>query len=131
MMNERRVKFFKSRKPYNNQSQYVKVPLDVELLSGYCAISDGYTVHTLSVGDKMWDAPLPVWQAIPDLWFSYGFCLPVHPFFDKILGALECGVGQLSPNLVLQISGVIARTHEINQYPTLDLFFFNLPVEVY
>lgn len=47
----------------------------------------------------------------------------MHPFFEDILGALECGIRQLSPNLVLQISGFIARCHELNRYPTIDLFF--------
>lgn len=124
MVTESRSKFFESKKPYNTCSQYCKVPLDVGLLSGYCALSDGYAVHSPSLTDKMWHSHFPRWQSVPDLWFLYGFCLPMHPFFEDILKALECGIGQLSPNLVLQISRFIARCHELNHYPTLDLFFF-------
>lgn len=47
----------------------------------------------------------------------------MHPFFEEVLTAVGCGISQLSPNLVLQISGFIARCHELRRYPTLDLFF--------
>lgn len=99
------------------------MPLDVGLLSGYRALSGGYTVHSPTLNDKMWHSPLPGWQSIPDLWFLHGLCLPMHPSFEDVLGSLVCGIGQLSPNLVLQISGFIAHCHELNRYPTLNLFF--------
>lgn len=101
MLDDSRRRFFESKKPYNTSSQYEKVPIDVGLLSEYCALSDGYTIHSPSVGDRMWDVPLPGWLAIPDMWFVYGFWFPMHPFFEEILEPLDCSIGRLSPNLVL------------------------------
>lgn len=34
---------------------------------------------------------------------------------------LGCGVAQLAPNVVTQISGVIVRCHELEKVPTVDL----------
>lgn len=53
MLDDSRRRFFESKKPYNTSSQYAKVSIDAGLLSGYCALSDGYTFHSPSIDDKM------------------------------------------------------------------------------
>lgn len=47
----------------------------------------------------------------------------MHPFYFFILEAFGCGLGQLVPNRILQINGVIARCHELGQFSTIDLLF--------
>ncbi|KAL8135147.1 hypothetical protein AgCh_009978 [Apium graveolens] len=31
----------------------------------------------------MWNSLILGWQAVPDLWFTYGFRLTMHPFFES------------------------------------------------
>lgn len=47
----------------------------------------------------------------------------MHPLFTAVLEILGCGLGQLSPNAVIQIAGVAARSHELKEIPTVDLLF--------
>lgn len=65
----------------------MKVSVDVGLLPGYCALSDGYAVHSPSKGDKIWEAPLPGWQAVPELWFAYGVSFALAPLLRGYFGS--------------------------------------------
>ena len=65
--------------------------------------------------------PDPGVHAIPLLWFNFGFQLPMHPFFGVVYEALGYGITQLSPNSLIQVSGVIARCAELNVLPSLEL----------
>lgn len=47
----------------------------------------------------------------------------MNPFFLRVLKLLNCGICQISPNLVLQLNGIIAHCSELGMEPTLDLFF--------
>lgn len=47
----------------------------------------------------------------------------MHPFFIVVLDTFQCGIGQLTPNVVLQINGFIARCSELGECPTIDLLF--------
>lgn len=47
----------------------------------------------------------------------------MHPFYLFVFKAFGCGLGQLGPNAILQINGVIARCHELGHFPTIDLLF--------
>ena len=71
----------------------------------------------------MWMTPEVGFHAVHMIWFDYGFRLPMHPFFLSIYKAIGCGLAQLAPNSVSQISGFIARCAERRVLPTLSLFF--------
>ncbi|KAL8099048.1 hypothetical protein AgCh_031663 [Apium graveolens] len=118
-----RESYFRSQRPYNARNIYHKVALNLEVLSGYCYFADGYLVYPPSHRDRMWDPSRRGLQAIPDLWFAYGFRLPMYPFFPRVLKTLDYGLGQIFPNLVLQINEVIAHHCELEMEPSLDLFF--------
>lgn len=46
------------------------------------------------------------------------FQLPMHPLFLKLYQTFGCGVGQISPNALVQVSGVIVRCRELGEDPT-------------
>lgn len=114
---------FESNQSFNKPSYYSSHPLDLDGLTKYVSFSDGYNAFAPDASDRMWKPPHPGCQAIPDVYFEHGLRLPLHPFFRFVLHALNCSLSQLVPNMVLQINGVIARCHELGQFPTLDLFF--------
>lgn len=62
-------------------------------------------------------------HGIPLILFEYGLHLPMHPFHLSLYEAIGCGVAQLVPNAVAQVSGFIALCHEKNRIPSLKLFF--------
>ena len=73
--------------------------------------------------ERLWMSPEPGLHVVPLLWFDFGFRLPMHPFFGVVYEALGCGIAQLSPNSLIQVSGVIARCAELNVLPSLELLF--------
>lgn len=113
--------FFASQVPFNCPSFYSKEPLDLDFIRGFCSSDGGYIVHSPNDTDRMWRAPKRGWQSIADICFAYGFRLPMHPFFLFVLKTFGCGIGQLAPNTILQISGLIARCEEIREYPSMEL----------
>ena len=74
-------------------------------------------------GDRMWMTPEVGFHSVHMIWFDYGFRLPMHPYFLSIYEAIVCGLAQLAPNSVAQISGFIARCAKRRVVPTLSLFF--------
>lgn len=114
---------FEANSSFNCPSFYSSNPLDLGLLSEYCSFDDGYAVFSPKDSDRMWTPSRGGRHAIPDLFFEYGFRLPMHPFYLLVLEAFKCGLGQLAPNAILQINGVIARCHELKKTPSLDLLF--------
>lgn len=99
--------FFADFGPFNCPSIYSKESLDLDSISGFCAPEGGYIVHSPNATDRMWRAPKRGWQSITDISFTYGFRLPMHPFFMTVLKTFDCAIGQLAPNTILQISGLI------------------------
>lgn len=61
-------------------------------------------------------------HGIPLILFDYGLCLPMHPFHLTFYEAVGCGIAQLVPNVVAQISGFIALCVEKNMIPSLKPF---------
>lgn len=114
---------FESNKSFNKPSFYSKYPLDLDKLDQYVSFSRGYNAFAPSENDRMWKPPHSNCHDIPDVYFEYGLRLPLHPFFRFILQILGCGLSQLVPNAVLQINGIIARCYELQQFPSLNLFF--------
>lgn len=60
---------------------------------------------------------------IPMCHFEYRLRLSMHPFHLCIFEFIGCGIAQLSPNSVAQVSGFIALCSERNCVPSLSLFF--------
>lgn len=117
------LKLFSSNTSFNSPSKYANALLDLEALSEYCDFDGGYSIFPPLESDRMWTFVKPGRHAIPDLFFEYGFRLPMHPFYVTVLDTFCCGIGQLAPNAILQINGLIARCHELNEYPSMDLLF--------
>lgn len=91
-MDDDLVKYFSGQLPYNCVSYYADKPLDLDTLTLYCSPRGGYIVCTPNSSDRMWRSPKIGWQAIPNIWFLYGFRLPMHPFFLTMLEVFDCGV---------------------------------------
>ena len=89
----------------------------------YCSASRGYSYRIPWEDERLWMTPEPGLHAIPTLWFDFGFRLPMHPFFSVMYEALGCGFAQLTPNSLIQVSGVIARCAELSVLPSLELIF--------
>lgn len=123
LLRSRRIAKFESNRSLNHPSQYSKSSLDLDMLTQYCAFSGGSSVFPLSNTDRMWDSPRPGLHAILDIYFEYGFRLPMHPIYLLVFEAFCCGLGQLVQTAILQINGVIARCRELGQFPTIDLLF--------
>lgn len=62
-------------------------------------------------------------QGIPLILFEYGLRLPLYPFHLAIYEAIGCGIAQLVPNSVAQVSGFIALCHDKDRIPSIRLFF--------
>ncbi|KAL8125920.1 hypothetical protein AgCh_013286 [Apium graveolens] len=114
---------FESNKFFNCSSEYSEKSIDHDQISKYCSFYDSFAVFSPSVTDRMWTPFHPSRHVIPDIYFEDGFGLPMHPFYLFVFEALECGLSQLVPNVVLQINGLIARCHEHGWFPTIDLLF--------
>ena len=113
-------RFFASRASFNYVSVFVGSFPDLDVLKG---LGEGYTYRVPLESERLWMTPEPGLHAIPLLWFEFGFQLPMHPFFGVMYEALGCGIAQLSPNSLIQVSGVIARCAELNVLPSLELLF--------
>ena len=117
------ARLFKSRAFFNCNSVITPRSSELDNLGRYCDFGLGYSYHLPQAGDCMWNPSVKGWQAIPLLFFELGFRLPMHPLFSAVFEVLGCGIAQLSPNAVAQVTGVAARAHEIKEDPTLELLF--------
>ena len=120
-MPEESRKLFQAVPSFNRRSTIGPDSPEMSKIKEYCGSDGVYSVHFPGEDDRMWHAPHEGWQAIPFLFFELGFRLPMHPLFAAFFKLLGCGVAQLSPNAVVQICGVIARSHDKGKVPTVDL----------
>ena len=112
---------FEMNPAFNRRSVIGPDSPEMARLGEYCGSDGVYTVHLPEENDCLWHMPQEGWQAIPFLFFELGFRLPMHPLFAALFKLLGCGVAQLSPNAVVQICGVIARSHDKGKIPTVGL----------
>lgn len=82
---------FKANSSFNCSSVYSGSPLDLGMLSEYCSFDDGYVVFSPDESDRMWGPSRNGRHAIPDIFFKYGFRLPMHPFYFFVLEAFGYG----------------------------------------
>ena len=120
-MSEELKRVFRSNPAFNRPSVIGPDSPEMAKLGEYCGTDGVYSVHLPEEGDCLWHMPQEGWQAIPFVFFELGFRLPMHPLFAAFLKLLGCGIAQLSPNAVVQICGVIARSHDKKKIPTVDL----------
>lgn len=92
---------------------------------------NGYRHRVPGAGDRVWMMPEYGMQGIPLILFEYGLRLSMHPFHLAMYEAIGCGVAQLVPNSVAQVSGFISLCHEKNQVPSIRLFFSIYGVRYY
>lgn len=63
--------------------------------------------------------------------FDYGIRLLLHPFYLAMYEAIGCSIGQLVPNAVIKISGVIPLYAKKEQISSVRLFFSIYGVQYY
>ncbi|KAK1380738.1 hypothetical protein POM88_027482 [Heracleum sosnowskyi] len=115
---------FGNKPQMNVSSVYYNPSIKVKLGKGWVDLSTtGYLCDIPNHGDRLWRMPEYGMHRILLIYFNYGFRLPMHPFFLVIFEAIGCGVAQMTPNVVAQISGFIARYVEVDRVPSLNLFF--------
>lgn len=86
-------------------------------------LANGYVYRVPKAEHRVWMMLEYGFQAILMLSFQLDFNLSMHPFHFIVYDALGCGVSQLSPNILVQVSGVIARCVEVDIVPSLELLF--------
>lgn len=96
--------------------------LDVAKLGSWVNFSSGYRYREPGPLDRVWMMPEYGIHGIHLILFDYGLRLPMHLFHLAVYEAIGCGVAQLVPNVVTQISGFITLCYEKNRIPSLKLF---------
>lgn len=104
-------------------SVYASRRVDWEKMNLWVDGSVGYRCEVPSVGAHMWESPEFGMHGIPKIHFEFGLRLPMHPFHLAVFEALGCGVAQIVPNSIAQMSGFVALCAEKNRVPELRLFF--------
>lgn len=112
----------------NYASVFVNRPLDVDI-GIWVDLENNYECKVPLARDRIWMMPYFGVQWIPMVRFELGLRLPMHPFHLAIFEELGCGVSQLTPNSVAQVSGFIARCVEMGYVPSIRLFFSNFGIK--
>ena len=115
------VKLFSAKSTFNSRSIVKEGSSELAAFRNYCGSDGTYKCYAPRKNDRLWHMPKKGWQAIPLIFFELGFRLPMHPLFAAVYRVLGCGIAQLSPNAIAQISGVIARCRDLKKTPTVDL----------
>lgn len=84
-------------------SYYASNPLDLDRLSGYCTFLNGYAAFLPMSLNGMWAPCHSGRHAISDVYFEYGFRLPMHPIYLFVFEAFSCGLCQLVPNISFRL----------------------------
>ncbi|KAL8092535.1 hypothetical protein AgCh_034701 [Apium graveolens] len=98
-------------------------PPPVSKLESYVDLANGYRYRVPTTDERVWMMPEYGMHGIPLILFHFGLQLPMHPFFLAMFEAIGCGVSQLTPNSLAQLSGFVALCCDRNLIPTFKLFF--------
>ena len=91
-------------------------------------IPAGVMLRPLKDGELATNPPAG-WVAVHEQQFKCGLSLPLHPWVQQILSALNLAVGQVTPNMWKQLLGMfVVWEMSGNGWPTLDevLSFYKL-----
>lgn len=104
-------------------SYYANRSVDLKKLGSWVDFNNGYHHQVPQVEDRVWMMLEFGMQGIPLIMFYYGLRLPMSPFHLARYEAIGCGIAQLVPNAVAQISGFIELCDEKERIPSIRLFF--------
>lgn len=105
----------------NYASIFVDRPLNVDV-GAWVDLKNDHRCKVPLAKDRIWEMPEYGMQGIPMVHFELGLRLPMHPFHLAIFEAVGCGISQLTPNSMAQVSGFIARCAEMGYVPSIRLF---------
>lgn len=74
-------------------------------MGSWVGLSNGYRHRVPGPEDRVWMMPEYGMHGIPLILFDYRLRLPMYPFHLAIYEFIGCGVAQLVPNAMAQISG--------------------------
>lgn len=97
--------------------------MNLDKLKGWVDFTNGYRRRIPRVEDRVWMMPEYGMHGIPLILFDYGLRLPMHPFQLAMYESIGCGMAQLVPNAVAQVSGFIALCDEKERISSVRLFF--------
>lgn len=92
-------------------------------MKSWVDFGNGYRHRILKANNRVWMIPEYGVHGIPLILFDYGLRLSMHPFYLAMYEAIGCGVAQLVPNVVAQVSRFIALCDEKDRIPSIRLFF--------
>lgn len=110
-------------------SIYAKSPVNCDFLDSWADLNGGWRCMVPKLTDPVWLMLEYGMHRIPLIYFEYGLRLPMYPFHLAVYEALGCGITQLTPNSIAQMSGFVARCAELRRIPTLRLFFFHYGIK--
>ncbi|KAL8110831.1 hypothetical protein AgCh_026537 [Apium graveolens] len=122
---------FESKPSLNYLSYYITVDPPASKLEKYIDLSNGYRYRVPTADERVWMMPEFGMHGVAMIMFQFGLRLPMHPFFLTMYEAIGCGLGQLTPNSVAQLSGFVALCCDKGRLPTLKLFFSIYGVRYY
>jgi hypothetical protein len=101
---------------------------EIEVLRVNYRIPVGVTLRPVKSGELA-TSPPNGWVAVHEQQFKCGLTLPLHPWVQRILSALNLAVGQVTPNMWRQLLGMyVVWEMSGNGWPTVDevLSFYKL-----
>ncbi|KAL8156024.1 hypothetical protein AgCh_001190 [Apium graveolens] len=114
---------FGDRSSLNYLSYYITKDPPVSKLESYVDLANGYRYRVSTTDERVWMMPEYGMHGIPLILFHFGLQLPMNPFFLGMFEAIRCGVSQLTPNSLAQLTGFAALYCDRNLIPTFKLFF--------
>lgn len=100
-------------------SHYINHNVNLKKLRSWVDFTTRYRYRKPEVGDRVLMMPEFGMHGIPLILFDYGLRLLMHPFHLAMYEAIRCGVAQLVPNIVAQVSGFIALFVEKDKIPSI------------
>lgn len=109
--------------PLDYISHFTNHVVDRNKLSLWVDFENNYRYRMPIAEDRVWMMPKYGIHGVPLILFEYGLRLPMHPFHLAMYEVIGCGITQLVPNAIAQVSGFIALCYERDKIPSIKLFF--------